>query len=75
MIRIEFNCLENGIERTITVEGNGTDVAEEVLTFHKNHFDILKQITDKLPPTLKFKVLLELLKDHVEVSEEGSDED
>lgn len=75
MIRIEFNYLENGVKATVTVEGNGSNVAEEVLCFHKDHFDILKEITDRLPPKTQFKVLLELLKDRFEVSEEGSDED
>lgn len=73
MIRIEFNCLENGVKTTVTVEGNGANVSEEVLSFHKNHMDILKEITDKLPPTTKFKVLMGLLEQHFDVSE-GDDE-
>lgn len=74
MIRIEFISEENQVKTVVDVEGKGSDIVDEVLCFHNDHFDILKGITDKLPSSVKFKVLKRLLEQHFDVSE-GDDED
>lgn len=72
MLKIELNNVGNEVKYVVTVEGKGRDVVEEVICFHKEHFNVLKTIIDKLPSSLEAKVLIGLIEDHFDI-EEGSD--
>lgn len=73
MLRIEFISEGTQVKTAVDIEGKGSDIVDEVLCFHNDHVDILKEITDKLPSNVKLKVLMMLLEQHFDVSE-GDDE-
>lgn len=59
MLKIEFKLVGNGVETIVNITGNGCDVVSEVICFHKDHADMLRELIDKLP--LQLMVLLGLL--------------
>ena len=70
MLRIELNRLGDQVKTDITIQGKKSDVVAEVLFFHKDHFNELKGITDRLPKDSKMEVLFSLLEEHFEGDDE-----
>lgn len=61
MIKIEISRVGNEVRVDVKIMGIRSDIVDEVLCFHNNHVDMLKELIDRLPPDVELEVLMKIL--------------